>query len=183
MRLRNSGEDPNVLRVTDAAVMLRAVDVVAQWVRTSWTKQSRGGPAAARRNAAPVGFVLPTGRRPVVHTVVMDEAADFQPQESVDDGRPERTSVLLQEIGARLRVELVVYPLAAPRRSRRPPAVWLEPGEWVRWQINYRFSWPLARGGAWSYRLDTLNLAYGPTDVAAFTGTPSRYVDERAHLR
>ena len=163
--------------------MLRCVDVVAQWVRTSWTKRSRGGPAAARRNAAPVGLVLPTGRRPVVHTVVMNEAQDFQPQESLHDGLPERTEVLLREIDSRLRVELVVYLWAAPRRSRRPPAVWLERGEWVRWQINYRFSWPMARGGVWSYRLDTLNLAYGPTNVAAFTGTASRYVDERTYLR
>jgi hypothetical protein len=53
----------------------------------------------------------------------------------------------------------------------------------VRWQVNYRFSWPMACGGEWSYRLDTLNLVYGPAAVDVFTGSPWRYVDERAQLR
>lgn len=46
------------------------VDVVAQLVRTSWTKLSRGGDAAARGNAAPVGFALPAPRRPLAHEVL-----------------------------------------------------------------------------------------------------------------
>jgi hypothetical protein len=159
------------------------VDVLAQWVRTSWTKQSRGGPAATRRNAAPVGFVLPSGDYPIAHTIVMHESQEFQPQESLRDGEPSRDQVQLKEVDGRLRVQLVAYPVAAPRRWRRPPAVWLDRGEWLRWQINYRISWPMARGGAWSYRLDTLNLAYGPSPVDVFTGIPSRYADERAYLR
>lgn len=108
--------------------MIGSVDVVAQWVRTSWTKQSRGGTAAARRNAVPVGFILPAGRCPVVHTVTMNEAQDFQPQESLHDGEPDPSDVLLKEVDGRLRVELVVTPFGAPGRSRRPPAVWLERG-------------------------------------------------------
>lgn len=164
-----------------AALMIACVDVVAQWVRTSWTKHSRGGGAAARRNAAPVGFVLPTGRCPIVHTVIMDEADDLQPRESLRDGGPDDGDVVLKEVDGRLRVGLVGSPFGVPRRWWRPPAIWLQRGEWVRWQVNYRFSgsW----GGAWSYRLDTFNLAYGPATVDLFTGRPSRYVDERARLR
>lgn len=30
------------------------MDAVVQWVCTSWTKKSRGGAEAARRNAAPM---------------------------------------------------------------------------------------------------------------------------------
>jgi hypothetical protein len=171
------------LRLDAARQMIGSVDVLAQWVRTSWTKQSRGGRAAARRNAAPVGFALPAGRWPIVHTIAMHESQDFQPQESVCDGEPDHTEVILRERDGRLRVELVVYPCGAPRRSRRPPAVWLDRGEWVRWQINYRFSWPMTRGGEWTYRSDTLNLAYGPTATDTFLGDPTRYVDERASLR
>ncbi|EWC60966.1 hypothetical protein UO65_3699 [Actinokineospora spheciospongiae] len=38
-----------------------AVDVVVQWVRTWWTKESRSGVAAARRNALPTVFLgVPT---------------------------------------------------------------------------------------------------------------------------
>ncbi|SCL72846.1 hypothetical protein GA0070606_6323 [Micromonospora citrea] len=99
------------------------------------------------------------------------------------NGNPDRAGVMLTETEGRLRVELEATPWGAPRRWRRPPAVWLRYGEWVRWQVNYRFSWPAARGGAWSYRLDTLNLAYGPTTVDVFTGSPTRHVDERALLR
>lgn len=29
------------------------MDIVVQWVRTSWTKRSRGGPGATRCNALP----------------------------------------------------------------------------------------------------------------------------------
>ncbi|MEV8510684.1 hypothetical protein [Dactylosporangium sp. NPDC051484] len=159
------------------------MDVVAQWVRTSWTKRSRGGLAAARRNAAPVGFVLPSSVCPAVHEVLMDEAQDFEPRMSMRDGEPDRAAVELKEADDRLRVEMRVTPSGMPRRWRRPPAVWLAGGEWVRWQVNYRFSWPLAAGGAWSYRLDTLNVAYAPTSVDVFTGVPARHVDERAHLR
>ncbi|WP_405594331.1 hypothetical protein [Streptomyces sp. NBC_01092] len=36
-----------------------AMEITVQWIRTSWTKESRGGEAASRRNAAPVGFALP----------------------------------------------------------------------------------------------------------------------------
>ena len=42
-------------------------------------------------------------------------------------------------------------PGGVPRRDWRPSAVRLTPGQWLRWQINYRF------GGCtnWTYRLDT----------------------------
>ncbi len=59
----------------------------------------------------------------------------------------------------------------------RPPAVWLCSGEWLRWQVNYRFSVPRSD---WSYRLETLDLAYGPADAVVFLGIPTHRVDERA---
>jgi hypothetical protein len=69
-----------------------------------------------------------------------------------------------------------------PRRWRRPPAVRLAPGEWVRWQINYRF--PGSWGGDWTYRQDTLNLLNGhATDPRIFLGDPTRRVDELGLLR
>ncbi|MFG2045722.1 hypothetical protein [Dactylosporangium sp. NPDC048998] len=159
------------------------MDVVAQWVRTSWTVRSRGAPGAAARNAVAVGFPLPFVACPAVHEVVVDESRDFVPEGRFRVAEPDRKDVLLQEAGGRLRVALVADTWGMPRRRRRPPAVWLACGEWVRWQINYRFSWPAARGGAWRYRLDTLNLGYGTVAADAFTGVPTRYVDERAHLR
>ncbi|GIG63335.1 hypothetical protein Lfu02_77070 [Longispora fulva] len=113
----------------------------------------------------------------------MDERDDFAPQESLRAGEPDRAGVLLKEADGRLRVELVVTRFGLPRRLRRPPGVWLAHGEWVRWQVNYRFSAPCSCGADWSYRLETLNLAFGPVVPATFLGSPSRLVDERGHLR
>ena len=155
------------------------MDVIAQWVRTSWTKRSRGGPAAAHRNAVPAGFRLPDIQSPLVHVVLMAEHDGFNPRESLHYGEPDQGEVLLHEAAGRLRVELVIKPFGMPRRWRRPSAVRLSPGEWVRWRVNYRFP----DEDSWSYRLDTLNLAYGPVPSDVFIGTPTLSVDERASLR
>lgn len=156
-----------------------AVDVIAQWVRTSWTKRSRGGAAATHRNAVPSGFPLPSIQSPLVHTLVMAERDNFEARESLHYGEPDQADVLLGEADGRLRVELVVTPFGMPRRRRRPPAVRLSQDEWVQWQVNYRFP----HEDSWSYRLDTLNLAYGPVLADIFTGAPTLHVDERASLR
>ncbi|MFD9062387.1 hypothetical protein ACFVZ3_12780, partial [Kitasatospora purpeofusca] len=70
-----------------------------QWVRTSWTKRSRGGEGAARRNAAPVGFVLPSGPASsahmvrsalevrTAHVVRMAEREGFAPRETQEELR------------------------------------------------------------------------------------------------
>ncbi|GAA1587262.1 hypothetical protein GCM10009828_009770 [Actinoplanes couchii] len=42
-------------------------DVIAQWVRVSWTKQSRGAPASTRRNSLPTVFPLPDLHGPLPH--------------------------------------------------------------------------------------------------------------------
>jgi hypothetical protein len=165
------------------------VDVVAQWVTTEWTKRSRGGPGAARRSAVPQGFRLPGRKRGVVHEVMITERNDFQPIESFGAEPPEREPSLARS-GLRLvradkgvRVELLLARHGAPSRARRPPAVWLAPGEWLRWQVNYRMSWPVIEGGRWEYRQDTLNIAVGPADPELFFGEPTRHIDERGYLR
>ncbi|MFJ4796513.1 hypothetical protein [Kitasatospora purpeofusca] len=164
-----------------------------QWVRTSWTKRSRGGEGAARRNAAPVGFVLPSGRASsahvvrtalevrTAHVVRMAEREGFAPRETQEELRG--IAVGLREADGRLRVLPRVDPLfGLPPRLRRPPAVRLRPGEWVRWQLNHRFS--SATGTQdWSYWLDTYNIAYGPVDAEVFLSEPTVFVDECGPLR
>jgi hypothetical protein len=187
------------------------VDIVAQWVSTEWTRLSRGGKAATRRNAAPVGFRLPTVCTGVVHEIVMAERNDFEPVESLGAEPAEREPSLarcgLRVVRApgRVRVELLPAragaPGANPARAGAPGAnparagapglsanprragVWLAPGEWLRWQVNYRVSWPPIQGGRSSYRQDTLNIALGPVHPELFFGTPTWHVDERAFLR
>ncbi|SNR55868.1 hypothetical protein SAMN06265355_104139 [Actinomadura mexicana] len=114
----------------------------------------------------------------------MNEHDDFQPHASAHEGLPVTSSdsgVLLREDNGLLRVQLTVTPYGMPRRWRRPPAVRLTPGDWLRWQINYRFAG--THGGEWTYRLDTLNISNGPGPTDLFLGTPDRYVTELAALR
>ncbi|HWS31555.1 MAG TPA: hypothetical protein VN408_02305 [Actinoplanes sp.] len=162
---------------------------MTQWVTTEWTKASRGGKGAARRNSVPQGFRLPKQLRVGVHEVSITESDDFEPVERVGAEPPERepsptrSGLRLVRADKGLRVELLLARHGAPARARRPPAVWLSPGEWLRWQVNYRMSWPLIEGGRWAYRLDTLNIAVGPADRELFFGEPTRHIDERGFLR
>lgn len=126
------------------------MDITAQWVRTVWTKRSRGGAAAARRNAVPVGFPLPEVPLDRAHVVWVTERQDFTPEESRRDldGIP----VSLPERDGGLRV-FARGGFGVPLRPRRPPAVWLRPGQWVGWQLDHRHS--RSSGTAdWSYSLD-----------------------------
>jgi hypothetical protein len=165
-----------------------AVDVVAQWVTTEWTRRSRGGSGAARRIAVPQGFRLPRQRRCVVHEVMITESNDFKPIESIGAEPPEREPSMARS-GLRLvradkgvRVELLLARLGE-KKDRRPQAVWLAPGEWLRWQVNYRMSGPRIDNGRWEYRQDTLNIAVGSADPELFFGEPTRHIDERGFLR
>lgn len=158
-----------------------AVEITVQWIRTSWTKQSRGGEAAARRNAAPVGFAVPSVPPSFSHVVRMHEGDGFEPHGVEEDLR--KVDVQLREADARLRVLPRVQPLfAIPPRPRRPPAVRLASGQWVRWQLNYRFS-SAAGVRDWSYWLDTFNIAYGSVDADVFLSEPTVHVDEQGPLR
>ncbi|MER6672838.1 hypothetical protein [Streptomyces sp. NPDC000983] len=114
----------------------------------------------------------------------MREADDFQPRWTHQQGLPDGTTdigVSLRRIDGLVRVKPAVSSFGMPRRWRRPPAVRLAPGQWLRWQVNYRFAG--SNGGDWTYRLDTLNLAHGPVPVDVFLGTPTRLVQELAALR
>ncbi|WP_053648936.1 hypothetical protein [Streptomyces sp. XY431] len=157
------------------------MEITVQWIRTSWTKQSRGGEAAARRNTAPAAFVLPAAAASSAHVVRMHERDRFQPRETREELRG--IAVGLREADGRLRVLPRVDPLfGLPPRPRRPPAVRLRPGQWVRWQLNYRFS-SAAGMQDWSYWLDTFNIAYGPVDADVFLSVPTVFVDECGPLR
>lgn len=177
---RNLGEVKQMLTVGSRR-RAGAVDITVQWIKTSWTKQSRGGEAAARRNAAPVGFSLPRVPPGFAHFVQMSERDDFKPRSSQKDFR--EVGVSLRDEGDRLRVLARVEPLfGLPPRPRRPPAVRLLPGQWVHWQLNYRFTSALGIRG-WSYWLDTFNIAYGPVDRDVFLSEPTVIVDECGPVR
>lgn len=165
------------------------MEVVVQHVQTAWTKLSRGGPAAAVRNRAPVAYPLPVALRvPSVQRVTHHESDRFIPREEERDFKIESQGTRLRyaelalvDDGTRLRVALHPSSRGMPRRHRRPPAVRLLPGEWLRWQVNYRFVG--VSSGEWHYRLDTFNVAFGAVHAELFLGEPTRQIDERTHLR
>lgn len=167
-----------------SAEKIDPVETVVQWVHTSWTKRSRGEPGATRRNAAPTAFPLPSARPPFMHRIRMDEHDGFEPHFTVHDGPPgsrPHSGVLLKDDNGLLRIQLTVTPFGMPRRWRRPPPVRIAPGDWLQWQINYRFAG--THGGEWTYRLDTLNIAHGQATADLFLGTPNHRVNELAALR
>jgi hypothetical protein len=111
----------------------------------------------------------------------MHERDGFEPYDSREV--LSKVDVQLRETGDRLRVFPRVQPLCAlPPRKRRPPAVRLVPGQWVRWQLNYRFSSALGIRG-WTYWLDTFNIAYGPVNADVFLSAPTVFIDECGPLR
>lgn len=158
----------------------RFVDVTVQRVQTWWTKASRGGAAAALRNSAPTVFPLPSGFVSGLHDVVMREFNEFAPQarelDLVDPGLGLRVADGLLWIGPP-----VTSSFSMPRRTSRPPARRIAPGQWIQWLINYRLVGSC--GGEWHYRLDAFNVAYGPVAADVFTGNPDRRIDERSWLR
>ncbi|MEU1942137.1 hypothetical protein ABZ554_06775 [Streptomyces sp. NPDC020125] len=151
------------------------MEITVQWIRTSWTKHSRGCDAAARRNSAPTGFRVSPVPPFFAQVIQMSERDGFEPHESATDLR--KLGLSLRDEGDRLRVLTRVEPLFG-----LPPAVRLGPGQWVRWQLNYRFS-SAAGIRDWSYWLDTFNVAYGPVDPDVFLSEPTVLVDERGPVR
>lgn len=98
------------------------MDITVQWIKTSWTKQSRGGEAAARRNAAPVSFSLPQVPSGFAHFVQMPERDGFEPRSSLKDLC--EIGVSLRDESDQLRVLARVEPFfGLPPRPRRPPAM------------------------------------------------------------
>lgn len=156
------------------------MDVVAQWVRISWTKRTRGGAEARRRNTVPLAFTLPEVASPLSHEITFGEETGYVPHWKVRHVAPGQDDLRLDEEDGVLRVHLVPEPCASPTRWRRPPAVRLAEGRWLRWRINYRLHGMCC--GEPSYRQDTLNLAYGKVTPTVFHGTPAHHVDERVWL-
>lgn len=159
------------------------VDVVVQWVRTYWTRHSRGAPGAVRRNALPEAFPLPEAAPPFVHEVRMSERDDFTPHSTLTSGLPPNTQVELDEVGVVLKVLPIVQNLPEWASNGlglawRPAAVALRPRQTLRWQINHRFR----TERRWYYRLDTLNISYRKSSAEVFLHPPTRRIDERAQL-
>ncbi|WP_176611682.1 hypothetical protein [Actinomadura sp. WMMB 499] len=142
------------------------MDFALQLIETTWSKQSRGGKAAARRNSVPAAFPLPDDAPPFVHTVKMMEWDDFRPRAWVERELPR--GIGAEEEPGGLRVDF----------GNRPALV-LRPGRSLRRQWTYRTG---GCCGPKQYVLCTLNVIYGKVRAESFLHEPSRYLDDRHPL-
>ncbi|WNZ14235.1 hypothetical protein [Streptomyces sp. 11x1] len=163
--------------------------IVVQRITTYWTKQSRGGGAATRRNAVPEAFPLqapgPAGVLvneveaherdgfTALHTIrTSDRPSGSDSSRAEDPGggsfscdavslSPVTRGVFLMEDDGRLRV--VVSPPPARLSSRGPRHLFtLGPGEYGRRRFNSRFT-PSGCGchsHQWWYEKWVVNVAY-----------------------
>jgi len=149
--------------------------VLCQMIRTVWTRTSRGGRQAARRNATPeaLAFAAALGRDPqngiLVHRIEFDENAGFSSPASmdcafVDDSDFRILGVRIQRSARRLVVTLDLDPaLAATVGSTRTvagpfptrPNFVLSSGQWGRVRYNRRH----AREDTWWYEKVVANVA------------------------
>lgn len=158
--------------------------LVIQEITATWTKASRGSPAAALRNAVPKAVPLPSPIPPVptggyiLQLVLYGEKNAFQsPLVKVDllrplvkelsdaralvDIEPETRWVIpnirIVHSDEGMRVELW-WKNGAPRREYPVlPKFTLKPDQWGRVEYNLRTSW---YDGKWIYRHTVLNIGY-----------------------
>jgi hypothetical protein len=138
--------------------------VVVQLIEVWWTKLSRGGEAATRRNAIPDAFPLTRiDGTYVANRYSVDEENDFRPRilEEYSLPSPPRLheELILRQTGegAFSIGVLHTHRTGAPYRRRQDPVFKLGPGEIGRVVVNGRHS----GYHGWRYRKATYNVAVG----------------------
>jgi hypothetical protein len=163
--------------------------IMVQKLVTRWTKQSRGGAAAAERNATPREALLPplgaTRRDVLVHTIVFREDAGFVPTPSVDVIGIDGLTKITDELDLALEEDTLHVcfrwsdACGAPGRPNGR-AIPLRPAQWCRVLHNGRH----AREDQWVYQNTVLNVGTGPLVEDFFLATaPVASSDHRASLR
>jgi hypothetical protein len=162
--------------------------ITIQRVRVRWPAAARGAPRAnARRGLdrpAPLPAMLPK-TDVVVHEVLADEAAGYEPHAEVLSGGLERArdaGLSLTLAGPTLVVDRLPGRAAYPR-PRGPARLFrLLPGQVGRYQANFRFI-GCACNPSWSYETWALHISNGPVRPDRFLeGRPDHDIDDRVHL-
>lgn len=173
--------------------------LIVQEIVTNWTKASRTGQGARRRNAVPASLPLPhTPAAPgrltslVHHQVAYPEAREFQADRSRFETRPLNRGETLR-VGCALVRHVdggaeVVWAwhrrCGAPPRSEHPRTVLtLAAGEWGRVRWSGRRSSLFGMQG-WSYQQTTVNVAvHAGVPLDPFPGQPTQEFSALADLR
>lgn len=176
--------------------------VVVQWLRTEWTKKSRGAPQATRRNATPHALTLPdlsatlpaSGQTPgtvavwlppdgtaaaLADSVAQNSRAKFPAhlvtyREAADFAPAEYLTRLARN---QVRLSMVGSADDAELRIHSSGLTFtglrLRLGETARFERNYRVGSLCGCGGEWRYFLNILNVYYGPYRQDVFLDRPT----------
>ena len=170
--------------------------IVVQSIRVQWTKQSRGGTRATRRNTVPVALPLPVmDLRDIDHPIILiqhdlhyDEPDFAISHQSFDVGQMAFNTrhelrcvdVWAQRAHLRVRYQYGRYCAGAPERSASPKTLDLGLGDWGRVIFNERFGW----ASGWSYHQQVHNIALvSELDADLFLSEPPHLMTDLADLR
>ncbi len=158
--------------------------LIVQRIITAWTKASRGGADAGRRNATPESLLLPQVRDANVKCLYHDNR--FLERNRFRHDADLAESTLQQQ----LRIEPLVLSIAADTITARFVWSWhhcgaperksqdlfrLTLGEWGRFIVNGRFGAESTAGREWGYHKTVFNIALTPEFI------PTLFVDSVPH--
>ena len=158
--------------------------IVVQRVRVRWGARSRGAPAANLRRGLPERYPLPSTLPDadlVLHDVVADEAAGYEPSAQVAVGAEAAARAWLRVTPVDHGIEVRRQPGwdAYPRRQYPARLFTLLPGQVGRYRANFRFvgcqSAPRGHYEQW-----TVHVAHGVDEFAA--ARVDHDVDHRVRL-
>lgn len=169
--------------------------ILVQTIKTQWTKASRGGDGASRRNTVPDALkVTPIAVNvphplPLFHqTTLFTESAEFQPSVTQTEIyaltlNKHLTLGCLRLIPAEEHLTITYAPTTictgAPKRPHTRKEITLTPDTWAQIVYNGRFGW--ATG--WSYHKTVFNIAYTDTfSENKFYGEPDFSYHDLADL-
>ena len=162
--------------------------ITIQRVRVRWTAAARGAPQANIRGGLvrPVKLpaVMPTSDV-VIHEVLADEAAGYDPHDEVLSGavaRARDVGLWLTVEGPAITVERLPGSAAYPRTRGSARLFRLLPRQVGRYRANFRFT-GCACNPSWFYEDWVVHVSNGPVEPGRFIqGQPDRDVDDRVHL-
>ena len=147
--------------------------LVVQQIHTSWTKQSRGMPAAAARNATPGAVELPLGQMQLDHGLLLHiircREPVFEPQSEVssrplvDELTIECLIITLEDDVAHVDYCHLPHVAGAPVRARsshQDRVFTLNGGE--TGQVAYNGRTSTLDDGVWAYSKWTINVGFVP---------------------
>ena len=166
---------------------------VVQFIETTWTKASRSGDGAARRNALPAGLVWPQGDAPpalptpsqgaaaparvLLHRVGFGEADGFVARETATWGTLRDLDAALPGLTLRVHEGSLqlgfawTWGVGAPERNSQP-LFRVKPGAWGQVVFNGRFGSSMAGAGfEHFYRQYTYNVGVAVEAADVFVST------------